>query len=345
MDKGITCAGNVIVNHVKEIEAYPQPGNLTTVTSVTQGLGGLVTIFLPALRGLDQELPLTAIGMVGNDRMGEYAISQLNQTHIDTRLIGRHPALGTSFTDVMSQSGHERTFFHYRGANAGLGLDHIPLDNVRTGILHMGYILLLDAMDAGDDEYGTVMARVLAGARQRGILTSVDAVSEQGDRHRVKVPPALRHANFCVFNEFEAGQTAGIAMRDARGRLLAERAKRVCGELKKMGVQCWAVVHAPEGAFGVDERGRYFEQPSLDLPPEAIAGKTGAGDAFAAGVLHTALKGGDLPDALKQGSRASASRILKPESGGGPREAGQLSKLDTLYGWRAWGNDARQAWY
>jgi sugar/nucleoside kinase (ribokinase family) len=337
LNKGITCAGNIIVDQVKEIEAYPQPGNLTTITSVSQSLGGLATIFLPALRALDESLPLCAVGLVGDDGPGEWAKTELEKTGIDTRWVGRHPSLGTSFTDVMSQSGKERTFFHYRGANAALSPAHVPLDELNPGILHMGYILLLDAMDARDAEFGTVMARVLAGARARGLLTCVDAVSEQGERHREKVPPALRHADFCVLNEFEAGQATGIPLRGPDGSLLRNSVRRVCEEMKAMGVRRWAAVHAPEGAFGVDEAGRYLEQPSLRLPPEAIAGKTGAGDAFAAGVLHTALMGGDLAQALKQGCRASASRILRPDRGGGPRAAARLMELDRMFGFREWG--------
>ncbi|HSK68932.1 MAG TPA: carbohydrate kinase family protein, partial [Candidatus Limnocylindria bacterium] len=72
MDRGITCAGNLIVDQVKEIEAYPQPGNLTTIKAVSRTVGGLVPNCLLALRALDPVLPLEAVGLVGNDEPGDW---------------------------------------------------------------------------------------------------------------------------------------------------------------------------------------------------------------------------------------------------------------------------------
>ncbi|HSK69916.1 MAG TPA: carbohydrate kinase family protein, partial [Candidatus Limnocylindria bacterium] len=273
--------------------------------------------------------------LVGNDEPGDWLEGLLRNAEVETCRLKRHPALGTSFTDVMSQHGLERTFFTYSGANAALGPENVPLDALRPGILHAGYILLLDAMDAPDAEYGTALARVLAGARERGIWTSVDAVSEQGERHKTKVPPALRHADFCVLNETEAEKTTGVPLRDAGGRLLWGNMEDACGALRAMGVHRWAVVHAPEGAFAVDGQGRFRRKPSLRLPPDAIAGKTGAGDAFAAGVLLGALREYDLEDALALGCCASAARILRPGRGGGLRPVKELEGLEREYGWRA----------
>ena len=41
-------------------------------------------------------------------------------------------------------------------------------------IFHIGYILLLPALDQPDEEYGTKMARLLHRAQKAGLKTSID---------------------------------------------------------------------------------------------------------------------------------------------------------------------------
>jgi len=329
--RGIACLGNLIVDVIKEIDAYPGLGNLSSIAGVSYATGGLVPNCLLDLAKMDPSLPLAAVGLAGQDEYGERIVSTLGDAGIDTRHVGRHPALPTSFTDVMSLRGGERSFFHYRGANAAFGPAYIPLDELSAELLHFGYILLLDALDAPDLHYGTVLARVLAGARARGFKTSIDVVSEQGGRFAQCVVPALRHADYCVINEVEAAGVTGIACRDAKGRLLPERMRPICEALHAIGVHAWTVVHCPEGSFAADGR-HYFRQPSLALPNEEIRGKTGAGDAFCAGVLYGAQQGMDLPRAMKLATAAAAASLTHADSSGGLRPVAELYHMMDHYG-------------
>ena len=147
------------------------------------------------------------------------------------------------------------------------------------------------ALDAPDPEYGTRMARLLHDAQAHGILTSVDVVSEVGERYRMIVPPALRYTDYFIVNEIEAGKTVGVNLRGASDELLIDRIPEVLMKLKALGVRRWAVIHAPEGGFGIDEAGNYVEVPSLLLPKGVIVGTVGAGDAFCAGALLGAHNG------------------------------------------------------
>ena len=108
----------------------------------------------------------------------------------------------TSFTAVMSDTvSRERTFFQYRGANAMFSEDTFDWADIDCDILHIAYILLLDELDKEDSEYGTKMARLLAHAKERGIRTSIDVVSEAGERFNKLVPPALKYTDICCINE------------------------------------------------------------------------------------------------------------------------------------------------
>ena len=100
--------------------------------------------------------------------------------------------------------------------------EDIPWDKLNVDMLHIGYILLLDALDQEDSQYGTKMAKLLHTAQSRGIKTSIDVVSEAGDRFRKLVCPAMRYTDYCIINEIETSATTGIALRGEDGRLLEE---------------------------------------------------------------------------------------------------------------------------
>jgi len=341
MNKGIACLGNLIVDVIKEIDCYPQAGNLATIRDISQATGGLAANCLLDLAKIDPALHLEAVGVVGNDKYGDYIQAALDGAGINTAHISRHPTFKTSFTDVMdqstcAQSAGERTFFHYRGANAAFSPQQIPLDRIHADIAHFGYILLLDALDEPDAEYGTVLARVLHSAQDMGFRTSVDVVSEQGERFIKIVPPALRYADYCVINEIEASAAAGIPCRDMAGNLLLPHLERICRALKAFGVREWVVVHCPQGAFALDSRGQYFAQPSLRIPDSEIKGKTGAGDAFCAAILYGAYRDMSLPETLRLASAAAAACLTAPGASQGLRSENELWQLIDQYGFQEW---------
>src|ERR1041384_6854195 len=81
----------------------------------------------------------------------------------------------TSYTDVMTEIVHgRRTFFHYRGANAFWRGEDLDFSKTKASIFHLGYLLLLDALDEPDAKYGTKAARLLATAQEAGLKTSMD---------------------------------------------------------------------------------------------------------------------------------------------------------------------------
>ena len=187
-------------------------------------------------------------------------------------------------------------------------------------LFHIGYILLLDALDAPDDEYGTKMARLLHNVQAAGALTSVDVVSEAGDRFQRLVPPALKYADYLIVNEIEAGKTAGLALRAPGGEIDEESVWKALRAIRRMGVSRWIVVHAPEGAWGLDENDREVFVRSAKLPQGYIQGTVGAGDAFCAGALLGAYRGEALKDALWYGAVAAACSLGKPGATEGVRK-------------------------
>jgi len=305
MHRGICFAGNLIADQLKFVEKYPNPGTLTSITQAESSIGGLVCNCAVDMAKLDPNVPVTALGIAGNDSTGDYIISQLGKyPSIDISGIRREGV--TSFTDVVTEPDGRRTFFHCRGANALLKPEDFPFSNLQADILHVGYILLLDTLDGPDPDYPTALCRVLAEARMHGLRTSVDVVSEEGERFARLVPPALQYADYCFLNEIEAERTTGIPLRTC-GTLLINNIEKCLRELERMGVSRWVAIHTPEISCGLDvETDVCHYKPSYKLPNGFAISAVGAGDAYATGMLLGAYYGWDIGKSMHAAAAVAA---------------------------------------
>ncbi len=310
----LAMAGNICVDKIYPIPKYPAAGTLCRILDgISQSTGGAVcNTGLDLCRLLPGER-VAAIGCVGKDADGDFAVDKMVTGGMDCTLVRRTDSV-TAFTAVMSdRTSGERTLFTHAGANDDLTAEDFPLDALEPGtLLHVGYVLLLAGLDLEDDEYGTKMARLLHTAQSRGILTSIDLVSEHSERFGRLVPPALRYADYIVINELEAEMATGVPLRNSGGTLQRGRMPLALAKLREMGAPRWTVIHCPEGGFGTDEKGRFCAVGSVDLPRELIRGKVGAGDAFCAGVLAGVYESAKLDEAIRLGCAAAAASLTVP---------------------------------
>lgn len=285
--KGIACGGNWIIDLVKVIDHYPPENSITCITAESMGGGGCAHNVIINLAKFDSSIDLYALGVIGNDPYGDNIVNECRQhPNIHTEQLKRTTLAGTSYTDVFNvKSTGKRTFFHYRGANDLFSPEYVDLDNLPVELFHLGYLLLLDAMDQPDPQFKTVAARFLSQVQSKNIKTSVDLVSENSDRFTKIVPPALRYTNYCIINDFEAEKLAGMPIRES-DRLIAGNLRRIATKIFEFGVNELVVMHFPEGAYLLTKGGEEIFQPSLNLPDDFIVGSTGAGDSFCAGMLY-----------------------------------------------------------
>lgn len=312
MNNGIILAGNMIVDALKDIDIYPEHSNLTTIRRVTKALGGLLCNCALDLAAIDGNLPIHAVGVVGDDDYGRYITDTLKRyKNIDlssVRIGGE-----TSFTDAMCDTTNRtRTFFTYRGASSTLCPEDFDFEKIKGSILHIGYILLLDSLDDPDIEYGTKMARVLARAQSYGIKTSIDVVSEESNRYKEIVAPSLKYTDYCIINETEASKISGISVKDKEGAFLEDKIPEICAKLRESGVGEWVVIHSRDASYGMDKDGSFIRVPSINIPGSMIKGTTGAGDAFASGVLYGAYRDMSMSEAMRVGTAVASSSILTP---------------------------------
>jgi sugar/nucleoside kinase (ribokinase family) len=189
-------------------------------------------------------------------------------------------------------------------------------------------------LDEPDSKFGTKAARLLAAAQEAGVKTSVDVVSEDSDRFGEIVGPALKHTDYCILNEIEAGKTTGFTIRTAQGKLDTVALRHAAGALLQQGVREVVAIHFPEGAFARTRKGEDVWQSSLKLPAKFIAGTAGAGDAFCAGVLLGLHEEWELQRCLFTGVCLAAASLSDATCTAGLKSLNACLALGKKYGVR-----------
>ena len=296
---GIAVCGNVLVDLINQIRAYPNAGELTKILRLDKSVGGCVPNVAIDLKKICPELMVRAIGNIGPDDNGAF-VRQVLASH-GLELSGLKTVDdATSFTQVMSVFGGQRTFFTYAGADGSLCAEDLDFTNDPPAILHLGYFLLLKKVDEGEG------LKILQKASEAGVLTSIDLVSENSDRYNL-VLPCLPYTDFLIINELEAAKLTGMEPSDLPA--IAQR-------LKDMGVRKKVIIHMPELALCCSDEGLTV-LPSYEIPKESIAGTTGAGDAFCAGALYALHQGRTDKEILEFASSAAVAALRSQDATSG----------------------------
>lgn len=332
--KGLLAGGNFIIDYVKIIDAWPQQDMLTNIRSETSSNGGGPYNVLKDLAAMKAPFPLEAAGLVGTDSNGDWILSDCRQAGIDTRQIRQTERAPTSYTDAMTvASTGRRTFFHQRGANALLGESDFDFSLTTARIFHLGYLMLLDEMDRLLPGGRTIASRVLERAGQAGLVTAVDIVSTENPQFRAIAEAALPSVDYLLINEIEAGKVAGLTLRTADGINL-DRTAEAAMQLLSKGVRRQVVIHFETGAVVADRDGTVTRKGSLRLPPNFVAGATGAGDAFAAGYLFGIHENWSTGKSLELAMCAAAACLADPTPSRGLRPVTECMKLADEFGFR-----------
>ena len=103
------------MDKINEISAYPNAGELTQIRSIQNAVGGCVPNVALDLKKIAPELTISAIGTIGDDMEGAFVTNTLPAAGLDISGLVVKEGKKTSFTDVMSIPGGQRTFFTYPG--------------------------------------------------------------------------------------------------------------------------------------------------------------------------------------------------------------------------------------
>ncbi len=326
---GILAAGNFIVDYVKIIDAYPEQDMLSSILSESQANGGGPYNVLKDLSAMQAGFPLAASGLVGDDANGHWIYADCVAHGIDATQLHRTQECSTSYTDAMTvQSTGRRTFFHQRGANALFHESHCDVSQTSSRILHLGYLMLLDHMDSFAADGRTHAAHLLAAASEAGLQTSVDMVSTEHPQFREIAMSAMPHTDHLIINEIEAARVLNRSLSSSDGSALLKASR----DLLALGVRQTVTIHTEHGAATCTHENDEHFQPSLLLPTGYSQGATGAGDAFAAGLLYALHEDWSLADRLRLAVCTAAASLSHPTPSGGMKPVRECLALADAFG-------------
>jgi ribokinase len=234
-------------------------------------------------------VPVTLVGVVGDDPAGADRLAELADAGVDCAV--RRAAGASTGTVVVLSESDERTMLCDRGANALLSTVDIDTGLRDAGgavHLHLSGYTLFDEASRAAGRYA------LEQARDRGLSTSVDAASA-GPLQRVGPSDFfdwVRGTELLLANADEAVALTGHADPD-----------RLTGPVRHAIVK--------RGADGAGWASGGTGTRWIAAQPAQVRDVTGAGDAFAAGLLAAWLAGAEPEDALRAGAELGALAVSR----------------------------------
>lgn len=285
----VVCAGLLVADFfVPPLSHLPAAGELVSTDDFLFSTGGGASNTGFALRR--QGIDVSVIGCVGDDMLGDAVLRNLRTEGIDTTAIRSVPGFGTSKTVILPVEGEDRRYIHTFGANRDLrASDLSAVAFAGADALHVGGFLLLPGLD------GPSLAERLVAARRRGLYVVLDVtVPGDGAFSVDDVAPVLPLLDWFVANGDEARALTGETDPERQAAAFAEAgARRV------------AVTLGDRGAAVVAD-GEPFSVPALRVD---VVEPSGAGDAFAAGLISGLLDGLDAQASVERGCVLGASAV------------------------------------
>jgi len=228
------------------------------------------------------------IGQVGDDAQGVQLVDQLIADGVDVavRRAGR-----TGSIVVLVDAMGERTMLRDRAACALLDApDPAWLDGLT--VLHV------PAYSLAGEPLASTAAQLIQWAHERGVIVSIDASSSAVLEHqgpgRMRALFARLAPDVLLCNEMEAATLGGLA------------------QLAEVGARLTIVKQGPDDAIAVLRSGEGPMGEPVSVPADRVADvrdTTGAGDAFAAGLLVALAAGVEPIDAIRRGHHVAADAI------------------------------------
>ncbi|NUP15679.1 MAG: carbohydrate kinase family protein [Streptomyces sp.] len=279
--KVVTMGVHVLDVLVRPVEAIPEGQGATLVEDIRMtaaGTAGGTALTLARLGAL-----VRSAGAIGSDPTGDMLVQLLDTAGIDTRFLVRRPDTPTSASVLPIRPNGDRPSLHLLGANITYGPDDVPWDALaEADHLHLGGPELIGVDTA---------ARILAYAKEHGVVTSVDLLAPGALGSFEQIEAALPYVDHMLPNEDQVlGFTGETDLVAGAQKLLAAGAGLV------------AVTRGGDGALLVTPDGTE-KVPAFAID---VVDTTGCGDAFSAGFVRGMGLGRTPYDSAVLGCAAAA---------------------------------------
>ncbi|MHB8487918.1 MAG: carbohydrate kinase family protein [Candidatus Dormibacteria bacterium] len=286
MTPRVLCAGILVGDlFVPPLQHLPAAGELLVTDDFLMGAGGCAANVAVVLSKLG--VGSKVVGKVGRDSFGDFVIESLAGFGIDVSFIGRSETMGTAKTVIVPVAGEDRRYIHTVGANADLtGQDFGPGAMSGVDVVYLGGYLVLPGLPPES------VVELFDAAHRAGAQTLLDVVLP-GDTQPswADLRSILPSVDFFLPNDDEARQLTG-----------EEDPERQAACFNDAGAATVAITMGAEGLLVRTATGtRRLTAPSVE-----VVDGSGAGDAFAAGLIVGILEGWPLERSLAFASEVGA---------------------------------------
>ena len=284
----VGCAGILVADlFCGPLAEFPAPGQLVTIDEMPFAVGGCAANVAVNLttQGVDAEL----LGCLGKDADGQMLQQILRDRGVNCERVVWVDHLSTSKTVILLIVGQDRRYVHLIGANAALTAEHF--EQAWLSELDLFYLGGVFAMPGLDPDR---LLGVLKFCRTAGVSTVLDVVIPQGFKDQSSLQQLLPYVDYFLPNDEEAAQITGCKSSTDQLQCLQE-----------MGAKTVIITRGRSGVAAIQDD-VFWELGAYNVP---AIDPSGAGDAFASGLIVGILRGWAMPEILRYASAVGASAI------------------------------------
>ena len=236
-------------------------------------------------------IPTALICKIGTDVAAELIRKTWSKFHLNLEYVKTEASVHTAVSVGLVDHDAQPRFIHTPGANRYLSIDDFPQELFEFAdikVLHIaGFFVLPGFLDERLKDF-------LKRARQAGWIVTLDVVNSKRYWKPEFLFPCLSEIDIFLCNRNEAMKLTGYG--DIEGS---------AQQLRQSGARTVIIQAGKDGCFlHSDERIAMIPTQSVE-----VVDTTGAGDAFAAGLIAAIVKGNNLYEACLQGNACGAKVV------------------------------------
>ena len=290
----VVCVGHLLIDVRFLVDRFPSTDEEAEILEESRGVGGSAANVAIGTRRLG--LNSAILAKIGLDSFGRMALDELMKEGVDISGVRISLTKPTGFSIIARDASGSIVIYGFKGAAEDLGPRDIDLKVLKdANFVHIASLRVETALHVAihSKEMGGLVlwdpGRVISRAgleKLRGLIEKVDVL---------------------LANEKEVKNITGIAN--------IERAAEI---LRKMGAQMIIVKRGERGSY-IFHEDRRLKVPAFHV--DKVVDTTGAGDAYASGLILALAKGYDVEEATKVASAVAALKVTKLGSHSIPSES------------------------
>ena len=280
----LVTVGHILVDIRIQVDHIPGPDDEARITRETRGVGGSAANVAIAARRLG--VASGVVAKIGLDDFGRIAVDGLMREGVDITGLSVSLTRRTGFSIVAMNPQGSIAIYSYKGAAEELEPRDLPVHILsRARHVHIASLRIDTSLEAAK------------AARRAGATISWDPGRVLAKKGLQELSAMVRSVDIVLVNRREAESLAGVD--DP-----VEAARRIQG----LGPGIVVVKLGGEGAL-ILYKGRVYRIRAFR--PERVVDTTGAGDAFAAGLIVGLLRGYDVEKAGLYASLVASLKVAR----------------------------------